>query len=80
MRAVLPRTHARTAPHCKRIAGSMVEELHESPHARESWPLGTEVGNGIEDQGKGGIEDRLVVVTIELAATEATAGARRLAA
>ena len=38
------------------------------------WPCSTRVGDGVEDQWTGGIEDGFIVVAIELAATEAAAG------
>ena len=50
------------------------KELDYQRTVEKVGPFRPEVGDGVEDQRTGGIEDRLVVVPVELPATEAAAG------
>jgi 23S rRNA G2445 N2-methylase RlmL len=79
-RAGLPKFAVEPAQIRARIApvlahfGFETEEFHNQCSIEKVRPRATQVGNSIQHQGTGGIEDRLLVVAIELAASETAAG------
>jgi hypothetical protein len=54
--------------------GLQVEELYDHCGIEKVGPRAAQVGNRIEYQGTGGVEDRLVMIAIEFPATETAAG------
>jgi len=64
------------APELRLVAAPLrvyVEELYDYCASEKVGSRDTQVGNRIENQGTGGVEDRFIMVAIELPATETSA-------